>query len=150
VNLSVNVLLGTVDSFVSTLLSKPKCVVNAAFDWRGLKSTKSDVVESVRNDWTNQDQVVRLGRLIERRSPDFGHAGLTGFTPVSGWVHSVASSSLACSSCRNPSDAPVHDFDSSGLGHSDSFLGRLGRCRRTARRIERTASTGTLLVLRSP
>ena len=99
------------------------CVVNAAFDWRGLKSTKPDVFESVRNDWTNQDQVVRLGRLIEHRIPDFGHAGLTGFTPVSGWVHSVASPSLACSSCRNPSDAPVHNFDCSGLGHSDSFLG---------------------------
>lgn len=98
------------------------CVVNAGFDWKSLRESKPDVFEAVRNDWTDQDQVVRLGRLIERRIPDFGRAGLTGFTSVPSLVHSVGSPSLACS-CGNPPDAPIHNFDCSGLGHSDSFLG---------------------------
>jgi hypothetical protein len=97
--------------------------VNAGFDWKKLKENKPDVFEAVRNDWTSQDQVVRLGKLIEWRIPDFGHAGLTGFTPVPSWVHSVASPSLACPSCGNPPDALIHNFDCSGLGHCDSFLG---------------------------
>jgi pimeloyl-ACP methyl ester carboxylesterase len=99
------------------------CVVSAGFDWKGLKEGKAEVYEAIRNDWTNQDQVVRLGRLLEWRIPDFGRAGLTGFTPLVSWVHSVTSPYSACPSCSGPDDVPIHNFDCSGLGHSDSFLG---------------------------
>lgn len=99
------------------------CVVNAEFDWKGLNEGKPDVFEAIRNDWTNQDQVVRLGRLLEWRIPDFGRAGLTGFTPLTSWVHSVSNPYSACSSCTGPDDVPIHNFNCSGLGHSDSFLG---------------------------
>ena len=99
------------------------CVLNARFNWKALKTSKPDAFEAIRNDWTNQDQVVRLGRLIEWEIPDFGRAGLTGFVPEKSWVHSVDSPALACGSCGKPPDAPIHNFDCSGLGHSDPFLG---------------------------
>ena len=99
------------------------CVLNARFDWRGLKGRKPEVFEAVRNDWTSKDQVVRLAGLIEWRIPDFGRAGWTGFVTDPSWVHSVGSPYLACGSCEQDPKAPIHNFDCSGLGHSDSFLG---------------------------
>jgi hypothetical protein len=99
------------------------CVLNARFDWRGVKARNPAAFEAVRNDWTNKDQVVRLARLIEWRIPDFGRSGLTGFVTEPSWVHNVSSPYLACGSCGRDPDAPIHNFDCSGLGHSDSFLG---------------------------
>lgn len=100
------------------------CVLSGNFSWRKLKEQKPDAFDAVRNDWTSKDGVVRLASIIERKIPDFGHAGLTGFDPDPGWVHSVGSPNLTCSSCSADSDVPIHNFDCSGLGHSDSFLGR--------------------------
>jgi pimeloyl-ACP methyl ester carboxylesterase len=100
------------------------CVLSSKLNWRALKGKKPRAFDAVRNDWTNKDSVVRLASIIERRIPDFGHAGLTGFDLDPGWVHSVAHPDLECSSCSAGSDALIHNFDCSGLGHSDAFLGR--------------------------
>ena len=99
------------------------CVLKDQFDWSELKKRKPDAFDAVRNDWTDKDQVVRLAQWIEWRIEDFGRAGLTGFVGDASWVHNVASPDLSCASCGINSDAPVHNFDCSGLGHSDSFLG---------------------------
>jgi len=49
------------------------------FDWEGLLHQKPKHFEAIRNDWTGKDKVVRLGRLLKWKIPDFGSAGIFGF-----------------------------------------------------------------------
>lgn len=98
------------------------CVLDEKFDWEGLLRQKPKAFEAIRNDWTGKDRVVRLGRLLKWRIPDFGSAGIFGFA-LGKLVHNVASPSQTCSSCAPGADAQIHNFDCTGLGHSDTFLG---------------------------
>lgn len=101
------------------------CVLREDFDWLDIYTRKTKAFEAIRNEWTKQDSVVRLAGLIRRRIPDFGQAGLTGFTSVQNWIHSVASPDFDCVPCVNIQDALIHNYDCSGLGHSDSFIGAI-------------------------
>ena len=101
------------------------CVLSEDFDWLDIYTRKTSAFDAIRNEWTNQDTVVRLAGLIRRRIMDFGQAGLTGFTPIPNWIHSVASPDFDCVPCTDKSDALIHNYDCSGLGHSDAFIGDL-------------------------
>jgi len=101
------------------------CVLREDFDWLDIYTRKTNAFDAIRNEWTKQDGVVRLARFIRRRIPDFGQAGLTGFTPVPNWIHSVASPDFDCVPCQGKPDALIHNYDCSGLGHSDSFIGAI-------------------------
>jgi pimeloyl-ACP methyl ester carboxylesterase len=101
------------------------CVLREDFDWLDIYTRKTSAFDAIRNEWTNQDSVVRLAGLIRYRIPDFGQAGLTGFTPVPNWIHSVASPDFDCAPCTDKPDALIHNYDCSGLGHSDAFIGAI-------------------------
>jgi pimeloyl-ACP methyl ester carboxylesterase len=101
------------------------CVLREDFNWLDIYTRKTNAFDAIRNEWTNQDSVVKLAGLIRRRIPDFGQAGLTGFTPVPNWIHSVASPDFDCVPCTGKPDALIHNYDCSGLGHSDAFIGAI-------------------------
>ena len=101
------------------------CVLREDFDWLDIYTRKANAFDAIRNEWTKQDSVVRLAGFIRRRIPDFGQAGLTGFTPVPNWIHSVASPDFDCVPCQGKPEARIHNYDCSGLGHSDSFIGAI-------------------------
>jgi pimeloyl-ACP methyl ester carboxylesterase len=101
------------------------CVLREDFDWLDIYTRKTQAFDAIRNEWTNKDAVVRLGGLIRRRIPDFGQAGLKGFTEIPNWIHSVASPDFDCAPCTSKVCALIHNYDCSGLGHSDSFIGAI-------------------------
>lgn len=101
------------------------CVLREDFDWLEIYTRKASAFDAIRNEWTNQDSVVKLAGLIRHRIPDFGQAGLKGFTQVPNWIHSVASPDFDCVPCIGKRDALIHNYDCSGLGHSDSFIGAI-------------------------
>jgi pimeloyl-ACP methyl ester carboxylesterase len=101
------------------------CVLKEDFDWLEIYTRKVSAFDAIRNEWTDQDSVVKLAGLIQRRIPDFGQAGLKGFTQVPNWIHSVASPDFDCVPCIGKSGALIHNYDCSGLGHSDSFIGAI-------------------------
>jgi hypothetical protein len=98
------------------------CVLDEKFAWEDLLKKKPKAFEAIRNDWTAKDTVVQLGRLLKWRIPDFGSAGNSGFSSGK-LVHNVPSASTTCSACGPGMDAQIHNYDCTGLGHSDTFLG---------------------------